>query len=397
MHTPSRRAFLTVAGGGLLAGCLGSPGGGTASPSAAPEPLGFEAVPDDAADPPQFERERTDESEREQGVVDVAERPTGLTALLYERSEGALEAPQLVTIGPGGERASDRTLESLPSNDVQSVERVGEATIVVEGWWQESWTSWLRGVSGTDFEVDADSGLTYSTVTVDGDSLLAAGVHRGGDDSNSTAVCRRFDLDGTIPWERTVGETGTDYRFSAVTPVSDGVLAGGDKDDETWFVRYGGDGTETWRRTVTFDDESYSVASVVSGSTGTYAVARTVHFGLGDNHLVLLSLGPEGEIKWTRVFDPNYSDGPKNLSVGWVVDAGGPVLVGHTGDRTWLAATEPDGSMRWAGYYPDSRDDGTVLANGLTTVDDGVVLYGRRGSRGSGTSTPNGWLAWLNP
>ncbi|QSG06730.1 hypothetical protein [Halapricum desulfuricans] len=396
MQTPSRRTFLTVAGGGLLAGCLGSPGDGTASPSGAPEPLGFAAVPDNAPAPPQFEREWTGESEREQGVVDVAERPTGLTALLYGRSDGDLEAPQLVTISPRGERVSDRTLESLPSNDVRSVERVGEATIV-EGWWRESWTSWLRGVSGTDFEVDADSGLTYSTVTVDGDSLLTAGVHRGGDDSNSTAVCRRFDLDGIILWERSVGKAEADYRFGAATPVGDGVLAGGDKNDEIWVVRYGGDGTEAWQRTVTFDDESYSVASIASGSTGTYGVARTVHFGQGDNHLVLLSLGPDGGIEWTRVFDPNDSDGPENLSVGWVVDAGGPVLVGHTGDRVWLAATEPDGSMRWAGYYPDSKDDGEVLVNGLAALDDGVVLYGRRGARGSETSTFDGWTAWLNP
>jgi hypothetical protein len=185
-------------------------------------------------------------------------------------------------------------------------------------------------------------------------------------------------------------------RFWTATPTSDGVLAGGSRDNDIWLVDYGPDGTATWRRTVPHESEAYQVVDSTVGPTGTYVVAATNQFATGNNHAAVLSLGPDGTVDWVRVFDPNYEDystGPLDLYPRGLVHDGGPVLVGHTSHRAWLAAMEPDGTVRWAGYHPPERDDKPIRALGVRPVGDTFLLYGSTGVPNEAGEDP--WLARL--
>jgi hypothetical protein len=96
------------------------------------------------------------------------------------------------------------------------------------------------------------------------------------------------------------------------------------------------------------------------------------------------------------VFDPNYDDyatGPRDLAAVGVLDVDGPVVVGLADRRGWLAATDPDGGMRWAGY--ESRRDPGARPAGVRQSGDGVLVHGGIGTPGSATVKP--WLAWLDP
>jgi len=400
MTRSSRRAFVAAAGGVLSAGCLAAPGRREPSDSETeysfegPDPLGFEAVPEDVADPPSFDGTQVYESDVARGIIDVVDRQSGWTTLVYGRSQDGFESPELRELSPDGEMVSSRTLDAVPSNRVWHLEQPGERLVVGGQREQDDReASWFRGVD-SEFAFDTDWRTIYADVAVDGDSLLGAGTLEGNSEELG-AICHRIGPDGSITWEQTVEDTGPDTQFWSVTTTHEGVLAGGLNAGDVWLVSYA-DGEESWRRTITHGEEAYIVEHLAAGQTGTYAVAQTNQFATGNNHLLLLSLGGEGSVEWARVFDPNfeeYTEGPMELYGQGIVDAGGPVLVGTTSDRVWLAATEPDGTMRWAGYYPESRGDRVVRSLGLATADEQLSLYGSTGTHQE--ETP--WIARLHP
>lgn len=412
----SRRTFIATACA-ALAGCVDPDGGDRATTSASPnttasaagqsgdgfeglDPLGFRAVPGGVDDPPQFDRMRTYETARDQGFVDLLDRPDGLTALSYVRTGSGYDPPRLRDIGSGGAVTDTSTLSALPSNEAYTLAHIGMETIV--GGHRDAEdrrASWLRslrdGESGLD--IDTTLGTVYAEVTADEDALLAAGTLWHDSASRSTgAICRRIAADGTVAWADTIDPAGTDARFWTVAPTPSGVLAGGSRANDSWLVAYDEGGEESWRQTVRHDGEAYQVVGITAGSTGTYAVATTNQFAQGNNHAAVLSLDSAGTVEWIRVFDPNYDDyaeGPLDLSVRGVAHDGGPVLVGHTSERAWLAALEPDGAVRWAGYYPPDADGTRYRPLGLTPVDGGFVLYGSQGVPNEAGEDP--WLAWL--
>lgn len=416
MQRTSRRALLLAAGSSLCAGCVGDSGGSdptknrsTTGPSAENEsdppewaseldPLGYRAIPEGSADPPAYSRQH-EPDEITGDIVSLSRAADGFRGLLYHfgGDEGP-ESPTLVRFDADGAVTSQRALTDLPSNRAYHLERVGETTVVggmhrPDGEPQ----TWLRGYRGGEVVFDhTRPGTTYSSlISVDG-SLVGAGTlgwQRTGDDRLG-AILTRLSPEGTVEWETTIDDSGVEPRFWSVTRSRDGLLAAGARDNRPWFVTFGAEGRERWRKRIELE-EAYVVRRLAVGSTGTYALAQTNQFATGNNHLLLLSLGPEGGIEWARVFDPNYDEyaaAPHDLDGVGVVDADGPVLVGSADGRGWLAAVRPDGEMRWAGYDP--RRDPSARPIGMMRTADGVVVYGAIGTPGSGTVQP--WLAWID-
>jgi hypothetical protein len=391
-----------VAACGVLAGCGGSDGPAETSdtPSASgagfegPAPLGFRAVPDGAADPPTFDRTRTYETSVDSGLVDILDRREGSLALAYTRSQDGYGEPVLRRIGAEGETTGSRTPSGLPSNRVFFLERGADGAVL--GGHRESddrRATWFRGVGGQSFSVDTGLGTVYADVAADGETFLAAGSVRESAADRREAVSRRYGPDGEVVWERTTGDPETDVRFWTVSPVSDGVLAGGSIGGDILLVKYGPNGSESWRSTVRDSEEAYHVIDLAVGATGTYAVAETNQFAQGNNHAILLSLSSDGAVEWARVFDPNYDEyasGPLDLFVVGIVDDEGPVLAGRANGRAWLAAADPEGGLRWAGYRSGEEP---LRPLGFSPADDGFAMYGSRGVPRDEGEDP--WLAWL--
>lgn len=133
----SRRAFVAAAGSVLSAQCLGAPGRRAPSdleteyPFEGPDPLGFEAVPDDVADPPSFDGEQVYESDVARGIIDVVDRQSGWTtpADRYSSATPAIgsgwprpsrtdpcDGP-VTTPNPAGIGSSDRSDSRRPTSD----------------------------------------------------------------------------------------------------------------------------------------------------------------------------------------------------------------------------------------------------------------------------------------
>ncbi|MFC7136056.1 hypothetical protein ACFQRB_04830 [Halobaculum litoreum] len=259
--------------------------------------------------------------------------------------------------------------------------------------------TWLRGIEAGArvFETDLGEHTVVSGVAVVDDTLVAAGVAQASDDSDGdrAAVLLWVEADGTVARRVAFDTPDADERFWAVTPTADGYLAGGSRNDDVWVVAVDPEGERRWERRVRRGTESYIVEGLAVGDTGTYAAARTEQYATGDNHVLLLSLDPgrEGAVEWTRVFDPN-ADGrkPGDLFPAAVVDDGGARLAGHTRERVWLGATDPDGAVRWAGYHRFRADE---RLQALASVVDGrLVCHGRTGSDDSDTSAPASWVGW---
>jgi hypothetical protein len=431
----SRRAVLAATGSALVTGCFAgttddAPGTATrtadrtASPTdvpvdartpdgtdrvtdttdtgesvVGPEPLGYEAVPDGSTEPDGFERERVYERDEGRDAVAATARPDGLSVLLYDpRDDGE---PVLLHTDRAGRETARRALGKVPTNEAYFLERVGDTTVVGGmDTTSDPWT-WLQGYRDGEvvFEWRRDEATTYAALAAADGDLLAAGTTGWGSSGTGRfdAVLTRLDADGNVRRELTVDEPDPDARFWTVTPTDDGVLAGGSRGNEVWLVSVDGDGSERWRRTVPREG-AYTVHHAAVGDTETYALARTEQFATGNNHLLLLSLGDRGEVEWTRVFDPNRGADerqPRELYGAGVVGDGGSVLAGRTERRTWLAATDPDGAVRWAGYR---RYEGQMTRPVGSTIADGrLLLHGSVGSPAIDTAARRPWLAWFDP
>ncbi|MFB6189089.1 MAG: hypothetical protein ABEI57_04325 [Halapricum sp.] len=422
MDRSSRRGFLAAMGSAVFAGCSTLDGrdrpetltpyelahitgsrSETARPFVGPQPLGRAAVPADAGEPPSFERERIYESAARQYATGVVQRGDGLGVLLAVWGHYGARPPVLLEADASGLEQSHSELPSPPSNRVWWLGRMGEQLTVCgadgRGGARMSWVQGYRDRTES-FEYTTMSGTVFSSAVTVADSIVIAGrnMHRIGLNETSDAVCVRLGADGQQAW-KAVESSAVHQRYWAVTTTSNGILAGGASDGSPFVVAYTLDGRERWQRTIPRGGQSYAIRAITNGPTGTYAVARTSQYGAGDNHLLLLSLDDDG-IAWARVFDPNTlgsRDSPDELAVAGVHDDSGPVIVGTTSNRAWLAATDPDGSMRWAGYCPSLEADSPTYRDpaGTTTIDGRIVVYGNAVDRESERPTPNGWLAWL--
>lgn len=423
-HMPprSRRALLAAAGTALLAGCGGGssdpdtpPAGSTAHPTRTAtrtatstastpfpvEPLGVRAVPPDAPAPPGFARERVLDGDEGVDATAVTGLDGGLRVLLTRSGSGssggdpADGGPSILvdTDERGRERRRRRLLET-PTPRPFFLQQVADTT-VVSGIDTTSTQSWLQGYrdGARTFQYRRDPATTFVAFTTDEADLLAAGTTGWGSDEDFGAVVTRLGADGSVRGDLPVDDPGADERFWSLATTADGILAGGSRDSEAWLVRFDAAGGRRWQRTLT--REPYVVTRVAAGGTGTYALARTEQFAQGDNHLALVSLDGDGTVEWVRVFDPNGEDRPgaTDLSAAGLVDAGGPVVVGRADAATWLAATTPDGTVRWAGY---SRREGAATRPVATvTLGDSLLLHGSVGSPADDTAVMRPWLAWL--
>ncbi|WP_277554233.1 hypothetical protein [Halobaculum limi] len=419
MRPRSRRSVLAAAGATLLGGCLGGgPATETADPTATagstrtptateataepfdgPPPLGRDAVPEGAAAPPAFADEHTFDGSFS-NATDVAPRGDGASVLLTGQWGGGTTTATLVDVTADGRPGERIAVEDLPTSEILFHRHLGDRT-VVGGYRRDDDTfrTWLRGIEtgARVFETDLGERTVVSDVAVVDSTLVAAGVKQPPDDSNGNgaAVLLWVDADGTVARRVTFDTPDANERFWAVTPTTNGYLAGGSRSDDVWVVAVDHEGTRRWERRVRRGTESYIVEGLAVGDTGTYAVARTEQYATGDNHVLLLALDPgrEGAVEWTRVFDPNADETrPGELFPAAIVDDGGPRLAGHTRGRIWLGATDPDGAVRWAGYHRFRADE--HLQALASVVDGRLICHGRSGSYDSDSSTPTPWVGW---
>lgn len=183
-------------------------------------------------------------------------------------------------------------------------------------------------------------------------------------------------------------------RLVGPTRVGDGMIAGGGGTDAfvaslrsdnsiRWARSFGGSGTDV--ATGVAADPGGSVV-VVGTFSGTVDFGRGAVTSMGDTDVFIVSLTPEGVVRWVRTFGAEGADTANAVAVDTAgvyvtgsarngLDFGGGFVAGTTSPDPFVMALGPDGSFRWVRRYSAvSPRTGSGAGFGVAVGSDGGVV-----------------------
>lgn len=416
----SRRALLAGIGATVLSGCSTSDGEQTTTatpydvpittvqpdvgdpelPREGPDPLGYRALPPNAAAVPEFHAENIVERDQSQYPAGVFTGETTIKLLTNNRNGSSYEQPTLYQLDEQQRVTAATDVTGTVTDHLWLSECIGN-TLFVGGYERDPDRTWIRGFGGSETVFEhwtAEEPVTrISALTALDGALLGIGrTERMVAGQNRSGIVTQFEADGAVAWERLVAHSGSGTRLYEVSATADGILAGGVNNDTGWLVMLEPDGQLRWERPLPQGERDYTTAAVAAGKSGMYALAQT-KVSEPSSQLYVLSLDDTGGIEWLRVFDPDPGNRDRQLRGGDIVEHDGPVVVGNDGQSVWMASLTPDGSVQWAGRhrYTQEIDEYVTRADGLTVVEERPLVYGIVARRAYSDATVHPWLAWL--
>ncbi len=245
----------------------------------------------------------------------------------------------------------------------------------------------------------------------------------------------KYDLNGTLQWQKTYGGSDDD-RGSAIIHTSDGGFAilgrskssNGDTTenngfDDFWVSKLDPAGTISWQRSFGFSgvdtgisiiqtkDDGYLLVGVLditaSGGEGNSKSpqAKTQHAG-GDYWAI--KLNASGDKQWSRFYGGTFTDTPYDVIQ---TDDNGYIIVGSSDSDDvdiknnkgsydfWIVKISDVGDLTWEKSFGGSEID---EARGIVkTSDDNYLIVGDTRSNDLDVSTNNGaadlWIIKISP
>ncbi len=268
-----------------------------------------------------------------------------------------------------------------------------------------SWQRTFAGGSGTE-----SGGLVRQTA--DGGYYLACYTSAFG--NGSEAWILRLDSAGSVSWQKTYGETSTEWIYS-LEPTSDGGCAFGgytrsfgSVDDNAWAAKLSSNGTVGWakRRYIGSGQQPSGIRlqtrTIVPDGSGGYATLVEVRFPAGASHVMFEPLNSNGVISGPKhLISLGTSARPRAMDRsgdgGWYVSGG--VSVSGNGDDGLLMKLNSTGSPVWQKHVGGQGT--SYFLDGRSTPDGGYVAVGETESPSDGSSdvwvvkfNSSGGVAW---
>lgn len=258
--------------------------------------------------------------------------------------------------------------------------------------WAEQWALTYGGSNWYD-EV-------YSVQQTQDGGYILAGTANSFGSGNPNVWVLKFNLDGTIAWQKVYLVNNLDDRAFSIQQTSDGgyILAGGTTSSSTYqdflILKLNSDGTIAWQKVYGgpgYNDIAYSVQQtsdggyIVSGITGSFGEY---------NWAWVLKLNSEGSISWEKSYGIRGGN-QFAIFVQQTSDGGYIVLGSLAAGRSWVLRLNSDGSIAWqkscgncfgANSIQETSDVGYVLAG--VCSDSGFAVVLKLHSDGS--------IAWVN-
>jgi parallel beta-helix repeat protein len=205
----------------------------------------------------------------------------------------------------------------------------------------------------------------------------------------------KTDVDGNVQWAQTYGGIWDDGA-SALLQTADGnfVLSGntesfGAGDWDMWLVKTDVNGTIKWNQTYG-ETETEFAGDIIQTTDGDFLLAgATESFGAGDRDMWLVKTDENGTMKWNQTYGETGTDYASELLQ---TTDGGFALAGCTdsfgsGDwDMWLVKTDENGVIQWDQNYGGKTEttDTPISIDGNT---DFATQAGQKGWTGVGTQT----------
>jgi hypothetical protein len=207
-----------------------------------------------------------------------------------------------------------------------------------------------------------------------------------------TARLLRLDTEGTVTWQRSLGNaTYTPGGSEAVVSPEGGVVVArpvGDRAGNTSLQRITTSGTLAWNRTYA---GGWPTALALADDGG-YLVGGEHDYGEG----WLLGVGANGSVE-LNVTLGGYHE--RRVAGVTPTDDGGALVVGDasvrgfSGSDPWAARVHPDGAVQWSRTYP--TETRTRTRSAVSTADGLLAVYSGRSEFGESETrmvhvTPDG-------
>ena len=250
----------------------------------------------------------------------------------------------------------------------------------------------------------ASGGISYWLTEV-GDSLadFANGValdsqnnayqigHSNLGPSTTNFALKKYDPDGTIQWQRVLGEAGRDAGYGVAIDSADNIYVVGDSKTNYFGVfhfliaKYNSSGTIQWQRRLfgAADDNARGVA--IDSNDNVYVVGKTSSEGAGSGDILLAKYNSSGTIQWQRILGYSNFD----MGNGVAIDSNDNVyVVGRAqqpaggGDNFLVAKYNSSGTIQWQRSLGGSQAE---IANGVAIdSSDNVYVFGQALNTGAG-------------
>ena len=245
--------------------------------------------------------------------------------------------------------------------------------------------SWQKTYGG----IWADWALSIQQQTTDGGYILAGYTSSFGAGWADIWVLK-LDSNGNISWQKTYGESDTDWT-NCIRQTTDGgyIVAGHTKnfgvdDFDIWVLKLDSDGNISWQKTYggINDDWAYSIQQTLDG--GFIVAGVTNSFGAGYDDFWVFKLDSDGNISWQKTYGGINDDWAysiqQTLDGGYII--AGVTTLSSVGGDIWVLKLDSNGNISWQKTYGGGSFD---EANSIQqTSDGGYIVAGRTLSFGAG-------------
>ncbi|MBT7072511.1 MAG: hypothetical protein HN975_16655 [Anaerolineae bacterium] len=226
-------------------------------------------------------------------------------------------------------------------------------------------------------------------------SSYGLGDGGGNQDGSHDFLAVKLDKGGHLLWGRTIGGPRDERGSYSVRPTRDGgfLLTGttisfGFGKTDLFIVKLDGNGDLVWSKVIG-GHGSESGMTTLATNDGYLVVGDTDSFGAGKKDLLVVKLGPDGQLDWAKAFG-----GVENDNGSGVAQVEGGYIIGGT---TWsfgageadagLIKIDPHGNVVWAKTIGGSGAEG-INWDGVRVTSDGGYAFGDKtssfGAKGEG-------------
>lgn len=192
-----------------------------------------------------------------------------------------------------------------------------------------------------------------------------------------------LDSEGIIRWEKTYGGNTFDRLSSLRQTLDGGYVAAGttssfaDGGTDFWVLKLKADGNAEWQKTYggAGNDDGPAVQQTYDGG---YVLAGTTYsVSAGDGNIMVLKLGPYGNIVWQKTYGGSKDDYAtivrETLDSGYIV-AGTTYSFGPGDGDIWLLKLDANGNIQWESTYDNNGNDNASALQ--QTLDGGYIVAG---------------------
>jgi hypothetical protein len=194
----------------------------------------------------------------------------------------------------------------------------------------------------------------------------------------------KFDKNGNIEWQKSLGQNQTDYAIS-VKQTSDGFIVAGATYPSSvpprdfWVIKFDPSGNVVWQKSYGGTGDESATSVNVTSDGGFIVFGYTDFFGAGLYDLWVLKLDSTGTIQWQKTYGTSIDEYPARGAQE--TTDGGFVIAGTTSDRAnpnpngdvVVLKLDSTGQIQWQKSYGTNAADG---ANSIEQTADGGYIVG---------------------